>query len=190
MDIRIQCLYIDTGDPAKIASFWESALGLRRTFEEEGKVVLEPPEGSREHGVVPDLLFLKVPEGKAVKNRLHLDLRPGYQPAGVARLEALGARRVDVGQGEVSWVVMADPDGNEFDVLRLSPPMSWPAADPVTVAGRTRVHLDLRPRSFDLGNGRLPRPRLVLTGHERSAAASSGTRRQPPEAAKGGPPSG
>jgi hypothetical protein len=61
---------------------------------------------------------LKVAEGKAVKNRLHLDLRPEDQAAEVARLEALGARRVSVGQGEVSWVVMADPEGNEFDVLR------------------------------------------------------------------------
>ena len=75
MDIRIQCLCIDTGDPAKIASFWESALGWRRTFEEEGEVVLEPPEGSREDGVVPDLLFLKVPEGKVAKSRVHLDVR-------------------------------------------------------------------------------------------------------------------
>ena len=63
-------------------------------------------------------MFLKVPEAKAVKNRLHLDLRPKDQAAEVARLEALGARRVNVGQGPVSWVVMADPDGNEFDVLR------------------------------------------------------------------------
>jgi len=118
MGIRIQCLCIDTGDPAKIASFWQPALGWRRTFEAEDEVVLEPPEGSLEDGVAPDLLFLKVPEGKVVKNRLHLDLRPGDQAAEVARLEALGARRVSVGQGELSWVVMADPDGNEFDVLR------------------------------------------------------------------------
>ena len=59
-----------------------------------------------------------MPEGKTIKNRLHLDLRPEDQAAEVARLEALGARRVSVGQGEVSWVVMADPEGNEFDVLR------------------------------------------------------------------------
>jgi catechol 2,3-dioxygenase-like lactoylglutathione lyase family enzyme len=118
MAIRIQCLCIDSGDPAKIASFWQAALGWRRTFDEEDQVALEPPAGSAEDGVVPDLLFLKVPEGKTVKNRLHLDLRPEDQAAEVARLEALGARRVDVGQGEVSWVVMADPDGNEFDVLR------------------------------------------------------------------------
>jgi hypothetical protein len=63
-----------------------------------------------------------VPETKAVKNRPHLDLRPKDQAAEVARLEALGARRVDVGQGEVGWVVMEDPDGNEFDVLQPLPP--------------------------------------------------------------------
>ena len=118
MDLRIQCLCVDSADPAKIASFWQSALGWRRTFAADDQVVLEPPAGSREDGVVPDLLFLKVPGDKAGKNRLHLDLRPSDQAAEVARLEALGARRVDVGQGEVSWVVMADPDGNEFDVLR------------------------------------------------------------------------
>ena len=117
MALRIQCLCIDSHDPAKIASFWQAALGWRRTFEEENEVVLEPPEGSPEDGVVPDLLFLKVGEDKIIKNRLHLDLRPVDQAAEVARLEALGARRLDVGQGDVSWVVMADPDGNEFDVL-------------------------------------------------------------------------
>jgi len=120
MGIRIQCLCVDARDPGTIASFWQSALGWRRTFEKEDEVVLEPPAGSPEDGVAPDLLFLKVPEGKTVKNRLHLDLRPEDQAAEVARLEALGARRVSVGQearGEVSWVVMADPEGNEFDVL-------------------------------------------------------------------------
>jgi hypothetical protein len=117
--IRIQCLCIDTTDPVRLASFWQAALGWRRTFEEDDEVVLEPPEGSKEEGVAPDLLFLRVPEEKAGKNRLHLDLRPGDQAAEVARLEALGARRADVGQGPgVSWVVMADPDGNEFDVLQ------------------------------------------------------------------------
>lgn len=116
--MRIQCLCIDSAEPARIAAFWQSALGWRRTFEKEDEVVLEPPAGTPEDGIVPDLLFLKVPEGKAVKNRLHLDLRPRDQAAEVARLEALGARRIDIGQGAVSWVVMADPDGNEFDVLQ------------------------------------------------------------------------
>ena len=119
VDLRIQCLCVDTTDPARLAQFWQAALGWRRTYERDDEVVLEPPAGSRDDGVVPDLLFLRVPEEKAGKNRLHLDLRPGDQSAEVARLEELGARRVDVGQGaDVSWVVMADPDGNEFCVLR------------------------------------------------------------------------
>jgi len=118
MTLRIQCLCIDTGDPAGLAAFWQSVLGWRMSGEDD-EVVLEPPEGSKEDGVAPDLLFLRVPEEKAGKNRLHLDLRPEDQAAEVARLEALGARRADVGQGPgVSWVVMADPDGNEFCVLR------------------------------------------------------------------------
>ena len=119
MDLRIQCLCIDTADPAGLAGFWQAALGWRRTHEEDDVVILEPPAGSPEDGVAPDLLFLRVPEDKAGKNRLHLDLRPKDQAAEVARLEGLGARRADVGQGaEVSWVVMADPGGNEFCVLR------------------------------------------------------------------------
>jgi predicted enzyme related to lactoylglutathione lyase len=118
MTLRIQCLCIDTADPAGLAAFWQSVLGWRMSGE-GNEVVLEPPEGSKEDGVAPDLLFLRVPEDKAGKNRLHLDLRPEDQAAQVARLEALGARRADVGQGpDVSWVVMADPDGNEFCVLR------------------------------------------------------------------------
>jgi hypothetical protein len=57
-------------------------------------------------------------EPKSGKNRLHLDLRPRDQAAEVARLEGLGARRIDIGQGDQTWVVLADPDGNEFCVLR------------------------------------------------------------------------
>ena len=123
MNIRIQCLCIDTADPAGLAAFWESALGWRRTFEQDDEVALEPPAGSPEDGIVPDLLFLRVPDEKPGKNRLHLDLRPQDQAAEVARLEGLGARRIDVGQkADVSWVVMADPAGNEFCVLRPLPP--------------------------------------------------------------------
>jgi hypothetical protein len=59
-----------------------------------------------------------VPEPKTAKNRLHIDLNPDNQDAEVARLQALGAKRVDVGQSdEVTWVVLADPEGNEFCVL-------------------------------------------------------------------------
>jgi predicted enzyme related to lactoylglutathione lyase len=128
VDLRIQCLCIDTTDPARLASFWQSALGWRRTHERADEVVLEPPSGTRDDGVVPDLVFNRVPESKAGKNRLHLDLRPQDQAAEVARLEGLGARRVDVGQGaDVTWVVMADPEGNEFCVLEPLAPEQLPA---------------------------------------------------------------
>jgi catechol 2,3-dioxygenase-like lactoylglutathione lyase family enzyme len=114
---------VDTADPDRIARFWAEALGWRRTFSEPGQVVLEPPAGSPEDGVAADLLFLLVPEAKAGKNRLHLDLRPDADQEGeVKRLEALGASRVSVGQSDDSpWIVMADPDGNEFCVLRPLP---------------------------------------------------------------------
>jgi predicted enzyme related to lactoylglutathione lyase len=119
VSLRIQCLSIDSHDPSKIADFWEAALGWTRTLEEADEVALEPQAGTPEDGVVPDLLFLRVPDDKTVKNRLHLDLRPDDQAAEVARLEGLGARRVSIGQGDdVSWVVLADPDGNEFCVLQ------------------------------------------------------------------------
>jgi hypothetical protein len=123
MALRWQATCVDAHDPARIAAFWEQALGWRRTYDSPDEVVLEPPEGSAEDGVAPDLLFLRVPEDKVVKNRLHIDLRPDADQAGeVARLEALGATRVDIGQGDQTWTVLADPDGNEFCVLRVLTP--------------------------------------------------------------------
>jgi hypothetical protein len=118
--LRIQCVCIDAYDPEALAQFWAGALSWRITGpDDDGDVVLEPPAGSPEDGVSPDLLFLRDPDRKHVKNRLHLDLRPVDQAAEVARLEALGATRISIGQGDdVSWVVMADTEGNEFCVLR------------------------------------------------------------------------
>ncbi len=119
MSLTIQCVCIDSHDPQAVAVFWQAALGWRRTHEEPDAVVLEPPAGSPQDGVAPDLLFLRVPEDKSVKNRLHLDLRPDDQQAEVERLIGLGARHVSVGQGDdVSWVVLADTEGNEFCVLK------------------------------------------------------------------------
>ncbi len=119
MALRLQNISIDSRDPERLAGFWADVLGWRVTSVETEEVVLEPPVGSREEGVVPDLVFLLVPDDKAVKNRLHLDLRPSDQVAEVERLTGLGAVRVDVGQSsDVTWVVLADPEGNEFCVLR------------------------------------------------------------------------
>jgi hypothetical protein len=123
MDIRIQCVVVDAHDCQLLARFWSAALGWRITVETEDEWAIEPPEGSREVDVAPDILFVKVPDTKSVKNRLHFDLRPVDQQSQVQRLVDLGARRIEVGQADdVSWVVLADPEGNEFCVLAPLPP--------------------------------------------------------------------
>ena len=120
--IRIQCVVIDCAEPQELARFWAAALGWRVTFSSDAECALEPPEGSLETDVSPDLVFVRVPDEKVVKNRLHLDLRPDDQDAHVERLLALGATRAEIGQtGEEPWVVLADPEGNEFCVLAPRP---------------------------------------------------------------------
>jgi hypothetical protein len=119
MGLRWQAICVDSTDPVPLGHWWAELLGWRITYEDADEVVLEPPAGSLEDGVAPDLYFIKVPEPKSVKDRLHLDLRPDDQAAEVARAETMGARRVDVGQSDDdSWVVLADPQGNEFCILR------------------------------------------------------------------------
>lgn len=122
MAITWQCICVDCAAPRTLGRWWAELLGWRVTYESDDEVAIEPPEGSPQDGVSPDILFLKVPEAKTVKNRLHIDLRPDDQAAEVARAEALGARRIDIGQGEQTWVVMADPAGNEFCILRALRP--------------------------------------------------------------------
>lgn len=118
MSLRWQCACLDCADPEALATWWAGLLGWRITSSGPDEVVLEPPAGSSEDGVSPDLLFLRVPEAKRSKNRLHLDLRPDDQAAEVARALQMGARRVDVGQAESApWTVLADPEGNEFCIL-------------------------------------------------------------------------
>jgi predicted enzyme related to lactoylglutathione lyase len=120
-NLRIQCITIDCENPRTLADFWAAALDWKITFEDENEVALELLDGSPEVGRIPDLLFIKNLDRKSVKNRLHLDLRPLNQDAEVSRLESLGAKRIEIGQSDdsdTSWVVMADPEGNEFCVLR------------------------------------------------------------------------
>ena len=119
--IRIQCLTIDCHDPKLLGEFWQQVLSWRITHESDTEVVLEPPAGSPLENVAPDILFLKVPDNKVAKNRLHLDLRPDDRDAEVARIKKLGAVEVEIGQSQdanTTWVVLADPEGNEFCVLQ------------------------------------------------------------------------
>ena len=119
MELVWEQVVVDAGDPAALARWWAEALGWVVTFEDDDEVEIR-----RTPDTLPGLVFVPVPEAKTVKNRLHLDFRPRDQAAEVERLLAHGARHADVGQGEQSWVTLADPEGNEFCVL--SPPRDQP----------------------------------------------------------------
>jgi hypothetical protein len=115
MASRFTELIVDCANPDRLAQFWCAVLGWQRRDGEGDEIEISGPEGSG-----PTLLFIRVPEPKTVKNRLHIDVNPvGCEQAEeVERILALGARHVDIGQGEQTWVVLADPEGNEFCVLR------------------------------------------------------------------------
>lgn len=119
MTSRISQLTFDCADPHTLAEFWCAVLDFVVLGSDEEGVKIGPSDPNQNKSSLPELLFLRVPEGKTVKNRLHLDINPvGIDQADeVSRLLELGARRVDISQGEVSWVVLAGIEGNEFCVL-------------------------------------------------------------------------
>ena len=122
MASRFTELCIDCADPQRLAAFWAAVLDWRVESDDDDdgdgdgdEVAVVDPQGK-----APLLLFVRVPEPKTVKNRLHIDVSPtggADQAAEVERILGLGATHVDVGQGDVSWVVLADIEGNEFCVL-------------------------------------------------------------------------
>ncbi len=132
---RFTELIVDAADPERLARFWALALGYKLQDPPPGFVtwpdfltsigVPESDWNSRSALVDPDgigsrVFFQRVPESKTAKNRVHLDLASSsleQQAAIVDRLVAAGATRVDIGQGDVPWAVLADPEGNEFCVL-------------------------------------------------------------------------
>lgn len=108
MALHVETVTIDAHAPESLARWWAELLGSTAR-PDDGDWVVEAG------GCV--LLFGANPDAKVGKNRIHLDLRPDDRDAEVARAEALGASRVDIGQGEEAWVVLADPEGNEFCIL-------------------------------------------------------------------------
>lgn len=104
---------IDAVDPEALGRWWCEVLGWV-------VVNADPAEFEIRASIdrTPGLLFEPVDETKSTKNRLHLDVRPDDQVSEVDRLERLGAVRADIGQGEQTWVVLLDPEGNEFCVLQ------------------------------------------------------------------------
>ena len=112
MSLEWEQVVVDAADPVALGRWWAAALGWVVTIDTVDEFEIRPAADE-----IPGLIFGSVPEQKTIKNRLHLDFRPDDQAAEVDRLLALGARRVDIGQGEQPWVVLADPEGNEFCVL-------------------------------------------------------------------------
>ena len=118
MPSRLAVIAIDAIRPRVVANFWCAVLGWHIVDEDSDIISIAPQDHSW-----PSIDVIAVPEGKTVKNRLHFDLRAdGVSTAEeLERLLALGAQRVDVGQGpDVSWVVLGDPEGNEFCLLSRS----------------------------------------------------------------------
>ncbi len=105
-------LVLDCHDPGRLAQFWAEAIGYRQAVSSDPYLVLVP-----RHGDGPELVLQRVPEPKTTKNRMHLDIRTREFRPTVDRLAALGARRLQAGISEENgfrWVVMTDPEGNEF----------------------------------------------------------------------------
>jgi hypothetical protein len=112
MALEWEQVIVDALDPVALGRWWCDALGWVVVNDDPEEFEIRPAPDR-----LPGLLFGRADEAKTTKNRLHLDLRPEDQAAEVDRLLALGASRVDVGQGDVPWVVLADPEGNELCVL-------------------------------------------------------------------------
>lgn len=116
MSLRMHHIVFDAHDLPRLARFWARALGWNVLSERELEVVIGPDENAP-----VGICFMPVTDAKTVKNRLHLDLTSDAdeRDAEIERLLQLGARRVDIGQtGNESWTVLADPEGNEFCVVR------------------------------------------------------------------------
>ncbi len=116
MGSKISTIVIDAVDVDRVAAFWASVLGWEPGRDPDGDVVVADP--GQDSGVT--LLVVQVPETKMLKNRVHIDLHPTGvdQAEELERLVGLGAVEVDIGQGDRSWIVLADPEGNEFCLLR------------------------------------------------------------------------
>ena len=116
MAARFTELIVDAADPPALARWWTEVLGWRVTEADDDGVEIADPGGA-----LPTIVFVPVPEAKTGKNRLHIDVSPVGcdQDEELARLLSLGAVPAAVGQGDdVTWVVLADPEGNELCLLR------------------------------------------------------------------------
>ena len=112
MALEWEQVIVHSVDPRALGQWWAEALGWVVVYTSADEFEIRA-EADR----LPGVDFVRLDEPKTGKSRLHFDFRPDDQEVEVARLLAHGAQRVDIGQGEQSWVVLADPEGNEFCVL-------------------------------------------------------------------------
>jgi hypothetical protein len=137
MASRITELVLDCRDPARLAAWWAEVLGYEVVGTENGATEIGPP-GQEATGVVPTIVFSPAAEPTPGKLRLHVDLNATDrdQDAELQRLLALGATRVDIGQDPITdtmtWHVLADPEGNEFCLLRSRVDPAWEPPRPPT----------------------------------------------------------
>jgi hypothetical protein len=122
MSLQWEQIVVDASDPVTLGRWWATALGWTVISASAEECEIQP-----EPGRLPGMIFVPVPEAKTGKNRIHVDLRPDDQAAEVQRFLDLGAVRTSVGEHDVSWVVLADPEGNEFCVLGSRPSGRPPA---------------------------------------------------------------
>ncbi|MFJ8696689.1 VOC family protein [Streptomyces roseolilacinus] len=114
----IAAVVVDCADPRAMARFWGAATDWTVHEVTDGRAALRSAKG-----VGPYLEFLRTPDAKTAPDRVHLDLLPypgDDKEAEVARLRALGATDLDLGQGDVPWTCLTDPEGHEFCVLAPS----------------------------------------------------------------------
>lgn len=124
MPTRAVHIVIDAADSSRLAAFWAAALGWDVESDDPEEAVVAPAGFSYPDPAALPLVFIPVTEPKTGKNRVHLDLSTTsdeHQAAEIERILALGATRADIGQGDVPWEVLADPEGNEFCVLDPRP---------------------------------------------------------------------
>jgi predicted enzyme related to lactoylglutathione lyase len=114
MPVRLANVTFDCDDPRRVADFWSAALDRPLAPDPSPYFVAIPPAGGG-----PGYFFIRVPEPKTVKNRVHVDLAADDREAEIARLVDLGAKRVaDHDEYGVRWAVLTDPEGNEFCVAQ------------------------------------------------------------------------
>jgi hypothetical protein len=181
MPLDWEQVVVDSKDPQALGRWWADALDWVITIDSHEEFeIRSTPEST------PGMIFTPVEEGKTAKNRLHLDFRPQDQETEVNRLLAMGARLADIGHGQQPWVVLLDPEGNEFDILNAQAPDTRQSRLPIVLrhcvcTGVPRQGLTAKPRdacgqrSGRTSTSKLPPSRVVALNRSIRSKPSDST---------------